>query len=468
MKKTVVSLAAAAVVLVLLLGVVGCQPPGLLPGGSPPEGTYSSDELLSTLDALEGPSARSLSLSGSSVFTLPGGAALSSQDLSTWLNGIKQTFAASVSTSVSGKTYLVRAVKLSLPDGNSGLMWVPFTWFQRVSFPVISYQHGTQLLRECAPSRFDPNPLDVFASPDPMGALQNYVECIAAALMASAGYVVVMPDYPGFGNSAVTHPYVQSGLGTSVAAVLGAAKAALGWGPVTANGKLFLTGYSEGGYATMAAARALGGYVTATVPCDGPYSLSGVMLDHMVNNLAITVPWFLLYTASGYHAAYPSQVTFETLLYSLPLDETHTVNWVDFMARYHPFDGDHSSAYVSALVPAGTSTRLMLSDLALTDLLVSPSGSVYQLLAANDGWVGWTPRSPVVMVHARADDVVYYENATEAQKAFLAEGLPPEWVPIIDVEPLPFLSTLAGNHMAAYPPAMVAAFGAIQRINRGY
>lgn len=459
MKKRVVWLAAAAAVLVLVLGLVGCQRPDQL-GSAIPEGTFSTEQLLANLDELQGPSARSLSLAGASVFTLPGGAPLGAQDLSTWLNGIKQTFAGFVSSSVGGSTYLVRAVKLTVPDGNSGLMWVPFTWFRRLNAPVISYQHGTQVNRECAPSRFDPNPLAVFSSPDPTGALQSYVECIACALMASAGYVVVMPDYPGFGDSTAPHPYVQAGLGVAVKEILGAAQAALARGAVRPNDKLFLTGYSEGGYATMAAARALGGAVTATVPCDGPYSLSNVMLYHMVNNVDITVPWFLLYTVFGYNAAYGDAVAYDKVL---------SPNWAQKMVAYHPFDGDHSGAYVSALAPAGTSTREMLSDDALTNYLVPPDGEVYTLLADNDGWSGWTPVTPVVMIHCPVDDVVYYANATDAQQKFMEMGVPAELVPIFDVQPLPFVGTLLGStHMAAYPPAMLKAFAAIQTINRGY
>ncbi len=75
MKKRVISRAGIAVVLLLLIGLVGCVLPSDQPTGKPPEGTYSTADLLANLDTLQGPVARSLTVAGKSVFTLPGQAA---------------------------------------------------------------------------------------------------------------------------------------------------------------------------------------------------------------------------------------------------------------------------------------------------------------------------------------------------------------------------------------------------------
>jgi len=462
MKKRVLSIVVVAAAVFLLFAVVGCVLQEQ-PTETPPDGTYSIGDLTANLDTLQGPSARSLTVAGRSVFSLPGGEQLSTRDLSAYLNAIKTGFAGYVSSSTSGSPYLVRAVKLSWGGSNSGLMWVPFTWFRRAEFPIIAYQHGTQVYRPIAPSRFNVNPFAVFSSPDPMGALQNYVESIVGALMASAGYIVVMPDYQGFGDSTVTHPYVTKVLGEAVSGAVTAARKALARNLVRPNAKLFLTGYSEGGYATMVGSKALSGSVTATVACDGPYDLSGTMVAQMLSTTeAPKVPWYLLYTASGYNAAYPLELQLDSLIRS-DVDPELGFAWIDAVAL---FDGTHTNPQIDAVVPAGTFPRIMLTESAIADLTQEPHGPIHTLLSENNGWYGWSPTSPVVLIHCPTDDVVPVANQTVAAEMLRTQTFP-GLIQTATVPPVPFVDTLLGSvHVAAYPTAMLAAFTAIQTINK--
>lgn len=121
----------------------------------------------------------------------------------------------------------------------SGLISVPQKPAGSTS-PVLSYQHGTIFRDAEAPSN-------------------NAVPGEVAVVLASLGYVVVAPDYVGFGASRGTpHPYLMST--PTAAAVIDLLTASKVWraqNQVADNGQLFITGYSEGGYATMAAHRAL-------------------------------------------------------------------------------------------------------------------------------------------------------------------------------------------------------------------
>jgi pimeloyl-ACP methyl ester carboxylesterase len=158
--------------------------------------------------------------------------------------------------------------------------------------PVLSYQHGTIFRDAEAPSN-------------------NAVASEVALVLASLGYIVLAPDYVGFGASKGTpHPYLLSA--PSAAATADFLTAARTWrsqANVADNGQLFLTGYSEGGYVTMATHRALqaGGsphlqQLRLVVAGAGPYNVQTTMdgLVDVVRNEqpligALINPGFLRY-----------------------------------------------------------------------------------------------------------------------------------------------------------------------------
>ena len=71
----------------------------------------------------------------------------------------------------------------------SGLVCVPAT---SGSYPVLSFQNGTNTINSEAPSEF------------PLNYTYQLIESLA-----SMGFVVVIADYPGFGESSqIPHPYL--------------------------------------------------------------------------------------------------------------------------------------------------------------------------------------------------------------------------------------------------------------------
>ena len=105
---------------------------------------------------------------------------------------------------------------------------------------------------------------------------------LLAALFAGQGYVVVSPNYAGYDKSSLAyHPYLNAQqqshemadalkAGREVIRRTGSAT------NVADNGKLFITGYSQGGYVTMATTRYLETLkepVTAALPISGPYAM---------------------------------------------------------------------------------------------------------------------------------------------------------------------------------------------------
>jgi poly(3-hydroxybutyrate) depolymerase len=163
--------------------------------------------------------------------------------------------------------------------------------------PIVLYAHGTQTLQTA-------NMADITNTSNTEGAL-------IAAMFAAQGYIVIAPNYAGYDISTLGyHPFLnasqQSG---EMMDILAAGRSALPKtfaAATTDGGKLFVTGYSEGGYvamATMQALQAAGAKITAAAPMSGPYALEAfgdaIFFGHV--NLGSTV-FAPLITTSYQHA----------------------------------------------------------------------------------------------------------------------------------------------------------------------
>ncbi|MBV9914029.1 MAG: prolyl oligopeptidase family serine peptidase [Sinobacteraceae bacterium] len=104
---------------------------------------------------------------------------------------------------------------------------------------------------------------------------------LLAAVFASRGYVVVAPNYAGYDSSDLPyHPYLNADQQSKdMIDALAAARTALSIVglAVSDNHKLFITGYSQGGFVAMATQKAMqasGTTVTAGAHMSGPYALA--------------------------------------------------------------------------------------------------------------------------------------------------------------------------------------------------
>jgi hypothetical protein len=179
--------------------------------------------------------------------------------------------AAALAPSLAGvikPVYAVDAYKLTYTtsDANgrmlvaSGLVALPRKP-NAVASPVMGYQHASINMDAEAPSNH-------------AGADEP------AILFASLGYQVSAADYVGYGLSkGQPHPYLLAApLAASVVDFLGASERWRRSRAIADNGQLFLTGYSEGAYATMAALRQLTENRTRALPVAtflgvGPYNV---------------------------------------------------------------------------------------------------------------------------------------------------------------------------------------------------
>jgi hypothetical protein len=173
--------------------------------------------------------------------------------------------------------------------------------------PIVLYAHGTQTDKTA-------NIADVTNPANLEGAL-------VAAMFAAQGYIVVAPNYAGYDISTLGyHPFLdaaqQSG---EMIDTLTAARTALPntFSSATSdNGKLFVTGYSEGGHVAMATQRALeatGKTVTAAAPMSGPYALEAFGDAIFYGDVDIGSTVFGPLLTSSYQHAYGN-------IYSAPTD----------------------------------------------------------------------------------------------------------------------------------------------------
>ena len=168
----------------------------------------------------------------------------------------------------------------------SGLINVPM---ENGNFPILSFQNGTNTSHAKAPTESS-----------------SSSDMLLLSSLASTGYILLIPDYIGFGTSEyLLHPYYQKE--TSNSAVLDFIIAAKEFidhydGAAGYTDEFFLMGYSQGGWATLAALEEIehnpssGLNIAATSCGAGAYDLmqvSSYILDLDIFPGPLYLPYFI-------------------------------------------------------------------------------------------------------------------------------------------------------------------------------
>ena len=141
---------------------------------------------------------------------------------------------------------------------------------------------------------------------------------LIAANFAAQGYIVVAPNYAGYDTSKLDyHPYlVAQQQSTDMVDALDSARSIIerkkrandaNYSKIDDSGKLFIAGYSQGGYVTMATARLLEAQkkpVTAIAPSSGPYALAAFGDEIFRGNVNIGASRFAPLLGIGLQAKY--------------------------------------------------------------------------------------------------------------------------------------------------------------------
>jgi hypothetical protein len=341
--------------------------------------------------------------------------------------------------------------------------------------PIVLYAHGTAFEKSF-------NIADITNASNTEGAL-------IATMFAAQGYIVVAPNYAGYDISTLGyHPFLdasqQSG---EMIDALTAARTALPTTFASAtsdNGKLFVTGYSEGGYVAMATERALelsGQTVTAAAPMSGPYALEGLFdaaffghvnlgstlftplvttsYQHAYSNVYTTPSDFYSSTyATGIDTLMPTTlspytelytqgllpqtalfdittpvVTGLTALLAVPSDTTNPLTPLFDTGFGSPFLINNSARVAYAVDAAGDPDGTATGGSALA--ATAPSNGLRLDLYKNDlrnG--GWAPTAHTLLCGGENDPTVFFSVDTGTMAAFWS-GLPAGVVTVLDVDP---------------------------------
>ncbi len=335
--------------------------------------------------------------------------------------------------------------------------------------PIVLYAHATATNRSY-------NIADLTASGHDEGLLM-------AAVFAAAGYIVVAPNYVGYDTSTLGyHPYLNADQQSKdMIDALTAARSALPTSDAlltTDGGKLFVTGYSQGGFVAVATHRAMqaaGMVVTAAAPMSGPYALSAFGDAVFEGEVNMGAPIDLTLLISGYQHAYGNMYTNTTDVFSpmyatgidslLPSatalgvleSEGKIPSSVLFdstppASSYAAYTPATAPANLAAVFAAGFGANPLVTNSYrasyLQDALANPDGgfpmatdglppakpanTLRQAFKTNDLRT-WAPTVPVLLCGGDSDPTVFYFN-TQLLQAYWAATAPAAQVTVLDID----------------------------------
>jgi pimeloyl-ACP methyl ester carboxylesterase len=247
------------------------------------------------------------------------------------------------------------------------------------------------------------------------------------------GYAVVATDYLGYALSEYPfHPYMHadseaSAVIDSIRAARHAAKA-LG---LALNGKVMLSGYSQGGHSSMAAQRAMEREdrhefdLVAAAHLAGPYNLSGGLIDGIAHPI-VGVQEYLPFEITALQKVYGNVYRHAYDVFNPPYD-----GYIENL-----FPTLLSADTLATLLPGGTPVEAqqeMFTAAYLRDVVTDPANGVFRAAKKQD-LLDWTPRAPMTLCGGLNDPTVpFLIHAQVAYDAFVRCGV--RHVKLVDVDP---------------------------------
>jgi len=300
---------------------------------------------------------------------------------------------------------IYRVVYTSTIDGKqvnlSGLICVPVNPGE---YAVLSFQNGTNTVNAFAPSEF------------PINYPYQLIEVIA-----SMGYIVVVADYPGFGESSqLVHPYLVAeptvrSLVDMLYCVKEMGKSELP--DITIKNEYYLLGYSQGGWATLALHKALeleyydDFTLKGSVCGAGPYNIF-LLLEGIVNETTYPMPVYLGYILHAY-SAYNQ--------FTNPVTDIFNEPYATRIANL--YNGLQSSEAINNQLT--TSVSDLITPEFLAGFHSSPEYSVVRDALYRNSVSPWHTYKPLLLIHGGGDTQVNPVSTENMYSAMIEAGTSP-------------------------------------------
>lgn len=304
-------------------------------------------------------------------------------------------------------------------------------------YPVLSFQNGTNTRNSNAPSNF----------PSDYGF--QLVEVIA-----SMGYVVVIADYPGFGESSqIPHPYlVAEPTVRSIVDMLYAVREMddVELPDISVKNEYYLIGYSQGGWATMHLHKALETMynddfnLQATCAGAGPYNIY-LLMQKILSQETFPMPYYIGYVINGFKAYQQ---------FTNPVSDLLNEPYASRIGGL--FNGQLNVGQINSQLTTS------IPDLITADFLSgfatsAKYSSVREAMTANSV-APWRTGIPLLMIHGDADTHVDPSATENMYAAMIQAGTPPGVISKVIIP--------GADHGEGVVPALIQGFLFINNINK--
>ena len=279
------------------------------------------------------------------------------------------------------------------------------------SLSLIAFQHGTILTQEEAPSSYQAT-----------GNMEAYLAGTLAASLEK-GYMVVMADYLGFGETKnMRHPYQhRASLASASLDMLRAAKEFATTMDQPLRKGVVLAGYSEGGYASMALHQAI------EEAASNEFTVISTLAGAGAYDMVSTAKWVV-----SQNRDLPEKASTFYSWVLLIFNEMYGIN----MPLPDMLTPANAQKLGQALL-AGDPFSAQLSDNP-TELfapqfiqgITEETNTVFIQALSDNNVYDWSPKAPVMLLHAPGDDIVPALNAVIAEQAIRARGGSATFIPL--------------------------------------